>query len=79
MKLVFSRRALSDLDQIAKYYNDYAGRAVAQSIGQRIEDVMTRITTPPNPLRACCSDLTFASQALSHIRSRYSIASTVRG
>ena len=47
MKLVFSRRALSDLDQIAKYYNDHAGQAVAQSIGQRIEDVMTRITTAP--------------------------------
>ena len=47
MKLVYSRRALADLDRISEYYNDHASPAVAQSIGQRIEKVLSRIANSP--------------------------------
>ena len=40
MKLVYSRRALTDLAEISTYYTVSASPAVAASIGQRLEDVI---------------------------------------
>jgi plasmid stabilization system protein ParE len=47
MKLVYSRRALTDLTEISTYYTASASPAVAASIGQRLEDVIARIIRAP--------------------------------
>jgi toxin ParE1/3/4 len=47
MKLVYSRRALTDLDDIAAYYTASASPAIASSIGRRLEDVIDRICRIP--------------------------------
>jgi plasmid stabilization system protein ParE len=43
MKLVYSRRALTDLNEIAAYYNASASPAIAESIATRLETVIDRI------------------------------------
>jgi toxin ParE1/3/4 len=47
MKLVYSRRALADLDEIATYYAASASPAIAESIGRRLGDVVDRICRLP--------------------------------
>jgi toxin ParE1/3/4 len=47
MKLVYSRRALGDLDEIATYYTASASPAVADAIGRRLQDVVDRICHNP--------------------------------
>ena len=47
MKLVYSRRALADLAEIAAYYTASASPAIADSIGRRLEDVIDRILRVP--------------------------------
>jgi toxin ParE1/3/4 len=47
MKLVYSRRALADLNTIATYYTASASPAIAQSIGRRLESVIERISHAP--------------------------------
>jgi toxin ParE1/3/4 len=47
MKLVYSRRALADLDQIATYYTFNASPAIAEGIGNRLSDVIDRICRTP--------------------------------
>lgn len=47
MKLVYSRQALADLDEIATYYTANASPAIADSIGRRLEDVIDRISRNP--------------------------------
>jgi len=47
MKLVYSRRALTDLDEIAAYYTATASPAIANAIGRRLEDVIDRISRMP--------------------------------
>jgi plasmid stabilization system protein ParE len=47
MKLVYSRRALADLDGIAAYYTASASPAIADAIGHRLEDVIDRICRMP--------------------------------
>ena len=47
MKLVYSRRALADLNAIATYYTASASPAIAQAIGRRLESVMDRISRAP--------------------------------
>jgi toxin ParE1/3/4 len=47
MKLVYSRRALADLAEIAAYYTASASPAIADSIGRRFEDVIDRILRVP--------------------------------
>src|SRR6202521_5207437 len=47
MKLVYSRRALADLDEIASYYAANASPAVAQSIQGRFVAVVERICRAP--------------------------------
>ena len=47
MKLVYSRRALTDLDEIAAYYSASASPAIAESIGRRLESVIDRICRVP--------------------------------
>ncbi|MDP1868947.1 type II toxin-antitoxin system RelE/ParE family toxin [Bradyrhizobium sp.] len=47
MKLVYSRRALADLGEIATYYSVSASPAIAQSIERRLSDVMERICRIP--------------------------------
>jgi len=47
MKLVYSRRALSDIEAIASYYATHASPAVAQAIEARFTDVIQRICRAP--------------------------------
>ena len=47
MKLVYSRQALTDLNQIAAYYNASASPAIAESIATRLETVIDRICRLP--------------------------------
>jgi toxin ParE1/3/4 len=47
MKLVYSRRALADLNAIATYYTAIASPAIAESIGRRLESVIDRIRRAP--------------------------------
>ena len=47
MKLVYSRQALADLDEIATYYSASASPAIAQSIERRLSDVIHRICRVP--------------------------------
>ena len=47
MKLVYSRRALADLEQITTYYFANASPAIAEAIGHRIENVIDRICRVP--------------------------------
>jgi plasmid stabilization system protein ParE len=47
MKLVYSRQALADLDEIATYYTASASPAIADTIGRRLEDVIDRIRHTP--------------------------------
>ena len=47
MKLVYSRRALADLDQITTYYSGNASPAIAEAIGHRLENVIDRICRAP--------------------------------
>jgi plasmid stabilization system protein ParE len=47
MKLVYSRRALADLDQIKTYYGANASPAIAEAIGRRLENVIDRICRVP--------------------------------
>jgi plasmid stabilization system protein ParE len=47
MKLVYSRRALADLNEIAIYYAASASPAIAESIGRRLADVIDRICRMP--------------------------------
>ena len=47
MKLVYSRRALADLDQIKTYYAANASSAIAEAIGRRLENVVDRICRVP--------------------------------
>jgi toxin ParE1/3/4 len=47
MKLIYSRRALADLDQIKTYYVAHASPAIAEAIGRRLENVIDRICRVP--------------------------------
>jgi plasmid stabilization system protein ParE len=47
MKLVYSRRTLADIDEIATYYSASASPAIAQSIERRLNDVIDRICRIP--------------------------------
>jgi len=47
MKLVYSRRALADIEKIAIYYSAKASPAIAQSIERRLLDVIARIQRAP--------------------------------
>jgi toxin ParE1/3/4 len=47
MKLVYSRRALADLERIATYYAANASPTIAESIEHRLGDVIDRICRAP--------------------------------
>jgi toxin ParE1/3/4 len=47
MKLVYSRRALADLDAIATYYSANASPAITRSIERRFIDIIERIRRTP--------------------------------
>jgi toxin ParE1/3/4 len=47
MKLVYSRRALADLSEIAMYYSTGAGPAIAEAIERRLVNVIDRICHAP--------------------------------
>jgi len=47
MKIVYSRRAVADLDTIASYYSKKASPTIAQSIERRFVDVIERIRRAP--------------------------------
>jgi plasmid stabilization system protein ParE len=43
MRLVYSPRAIRDLEHIAAYYRSVAGPKIAAAISQRIEQIINRI------------------------------------
>jgi plasmid stabilization system protein ParE len=47
MKLVYSRRALADLNEIATYYAASASPAIAETIERRLGNVIDRICLSP--------------------------------
>jgi toxin ParE1/3/4 len=47
MKIVYSRRALADLEQIADYYSSHASPSVADWIRRRFLDVIERVRRSP--------------------------------
>lgn len=47
MKVLYSRKALSDLSDIANYYTTSASPAVAEAIAGRLFDVINRIQRAP--------------------------------
>ena len=47
MKIVYSRRAIADLDGIASYYSTKASPAIARSIEHTFTDVIERIRRAP--------------------------------
>jgi toxin ParE1/3/4 len=47
VNLVYSRRALADLNEIATYYSASASPAIAASIERRLVDVIDRICHAP--------------------------------
>jgi toxin ParE1/3/4 len=47
VRLVYSRRALADLNGIAAYYSASTSPAIAQSIERRLVDVIDRICRAP--------------------------------
>ncbi len=47
MRVVYSKRALADLEQIAEYYVAHASRTIADSIGQQLRSVIDRIARNP--------------------------------
>src|SRR5665213_1036279 len=47
MNLVYSRRALADLNRIAAYYAANASPAIAETIGHRLGNVIDRISRAP--------------------------------
>jgi toxin ParE1/3/4 len=47
MRVVYSTRALSDLEQIANYYTAHASHAVGAAIGHQLEAVIRRIAVYP--------------------------------
>lgn len=51
MKVVYSRRAISDLEGISSYYRDVASPKIASAIGARIQTVIRRISAAPKSSR----------------------------
>ena len=47
MRLVYSKRALADLDQIATYYTAHASPAIAEEIGRQLLGAIARIGRQP--------------------------------
>jgi toxin ParE1/3/4 len=47
MRLVYSPRAIRDLERIAVYYHSVAGPKIATAISERIEQVINRIAARP--------------------------------
>ena len=47
MRVVYSKRALADLEQIAGYYVAHASRTIAESIGRQLRSVIDRIARNP--------------------------------
>jgi toxin ParE1/3/4 len=47
MTLIYSKRAIADLDQIAIYYTAHASPTVAESIGHQLLGVIARIERHP--------------------------------
>jgi toxin ParE1/3/4 len=47
MTLVYSKRAIADLEQIASYYMAHASPTIAESIGRQLLGVIARIERHP--------------------------------
>ncbi|MHC2433367.1 type II toxin-antitoxin system RelE/ParE family toxin [Bradyrhizobium sp. USDA 4451] len=47
MKVVFSRQAMTDLDEIATYYSTHASPAIAAAVERRFRDVIDRVRRAP--------------------------------
>ncbi|ERF84116.1 type II toxin-antitoxin system RelE/ParE family toxin [Bradyrhizobium viridifuturi] len=47
MKVVFSRQALTDLDEIATHYSTHASPAIAAAAERRFRDVIDRVCRAP--------------------------------
>ncbi len=47
MKVIYSRRAISDLETIAGYYRSVSDPAIAEAVERRLNRVIERISTVP--------------------------------
>jgi plasmid stabilization system protein ParE len=47
MNPIYSPRAIQDLEEIGTYYHRVAGTRIAEAIGQRIEQVIARVSRQP--------------------------------
>jgi toxin ParE1/3/4 len=47
MRVVYSKRALADLEQIANYYVAHASHTISESIGHQLRSVIARISRNP--------------------------------
>ena len=47
MNLIYSPRAVKDLEEIGAYYRSVASPKIAQTIGKRIEQVIERVARNP--------------------------------
>jgi toxin ParE1/3/4 len=47
MRIEYSKRAISDLKSIGRYYRDSAGSAVAAAVESRIRQVVARVARAP--------------------------------
>jgi plasmid stabilization system protein ParE len=48
MKVIYSPRAIRDLEKISAYYRSVATASVAAGIGERIEQVIDRLARHPH-------------------------------
>lgn len=58
MKVIYSPKAIRDLEHIAAYYRSVADQGIAAAISDRIEQVINRIGRGHKPRRESSSDLT---------------------
>ena len=77
MKLVYSRRALADLEEIAIYYSANANPTIAASIERRFLEVIDRIRTAPEAAPRVALRSTVRAVAI--VRYPYRIFYRVRG
>jgi plasmid stabilization system protein ParE len=48
MNVVYSPRSIQDLERLATYYRTVASHAVAEQVGERIEDAIRRLVDHPH-------------------------------
>ena len=74
MRLVYSKRALADLDQIATYYTAHASPTIAESIGRQLFGAIIRIARHPEAAPRVSQGLKYVSRLSFATRLEFSTA-----